>query len=53
MTALVRFPVNEFRPRLRRWRLRSSRIRLESELLESGDPHGLAPWVNEIGRLSN
>ena len=29
----------------------SSRILLESQLLESVDPHGLAPWVNEIGRL--
>ena len=29
----------------------SSRILLESQLLESVDPHGLAPWVNEIGQL--
>ena len=29
----------------------SNRILLDSQLLESVDPHGLAPWVNEIGRL--
>ena len=33
-----------------RWALRS-RILVESQLFQSVDPHGLAPWVNEIGWL--